>query len=371
MVLRPITREWLLVLGLLLPAGCADESSQVSGPSAPVWYEPTPREGEQAAFPRESLPEIDASAVTPVATPVSQATDGKYGIGASLSGFRPFPADDPWNTDISRAEVDPQSSQILTYIGLDGHLHPDFGSGTWNGARIGIPYIVVPGDQPRVTVKYEAYGDESDPGPFPLPFNTPVEGDPHDEGDRHAVVIDRDNLKLYELFRAFPVNGGASWRADSGAIFDLRTNTQRPRGWTSADAAGLPIFPGLVRYDEVGEQKEIKHALRFTLSRTRRAFVPPASHWASSQEHPLLPPLGMRVRLKASVSLDDYPESVRVILQALKTYGMILADNGSNWFISGSPDERWDNDELRLLRRIKVRDLEILKMEGLVTPYTF
>ncbi len=301
----------------------------------------------------------------------SRTEDQRYGIGASLNGFRPFPEDDPWNIDISQAEVDPDSARILAYIGLEGRLHPDFGSGTWNGSAIGIPYIVVPGDQPRVTITYEAHGDESDPGPFPLPFNTPVEGDPHEAGDRHAIVVDRDNWMLYELYRAFPIQGGARWRAESGAVFDLQSNTKRPLGWTSADAAGLPIFPGLVRYDEVAEQQEIRHALRFTLSRTRRAFVPPASHWASAEEHPLLPPMGMRVRLKADLPIDHYPQSARIILQALKTYGMILADNGSDWFLSGAPDERWDNEELATLKRIKPRDFEILKMDGLVTPHTF
>lgn len=386
---------FLLICGLcgLVSAGCQDSTTEPSADSKPIWYEPPQDDLQEMPLLDEirkqddvmtnnmtgvdSLPtrSVHPTAETPLPTdntPQKTAADSaKYGIGVSLDGFRPFPNDDPWNQNISQAEVDPQSDQILAYIGLGGNLHPDFGSGTWNGSKIGIPYIVVPGDQPRVTIRYEAYGDESDPGPYPLPFNTPVEGDPHDAGDRHAIVIDRDHKILYELYRAFPINGGASWRADSGAIFDLQTNTQRPRGWTSADAAGLPIFPGLVRYDEVGEQKEIRHALRFTLDETRRAFVPPASHWASSNEHPLLPPLGMRVRLKKEVPLDDYPESARVILQALKTYGMILADNGSDWFVSGCPDERWNNDELQTLKRIKVKDLEILKMDGLVTPYSF
>ncbi len=358
------------ILGLMLLVcslmGC--EQSEIVEEGEAVWYEP---EG-QIDQPEEisSVPMNTESEVF-VLKSESIHEDKKYGIGVSLNGFRPFPDDDPWNQKIDQAEVDPKSDQMLAYIGLHGQLHPDFGSGTWEGAKIGIPYIVVPGDQPHVSVNYEAYGEESDAGPFPLPFETPVEGEPFDRGDRHAIVIDRDNWVLYELYRAFPQNGGASWLADSGAIFDLKKNTKRPRGWTSADAAGLPIFPGLVRYEEVGERKEIRHAIRFTLDNTRQAFVPPASHWASSDNNPLLPPLGMRVRLKQGFDVSKFPADVQVILQCLKTYGMILADNGSDWFISGSPDERWNNDELRTLRQVKVKDLEIIKMDGLKTPYNF
>lgn len=386
MSLSSVLIRVLVLFTMLFLIGC-DASRENSTHSRGEWYEPAEKSSETLPLfsPLESQPsqtrtensatqptsDLDDRNVNSADTQVSSTSAEHYGIGASLHGFRPFPEDDPWNTDISQAEVDPDSARILAYIGLEGRLHPDFGSGTWNGSAIGIPYVVVPGDQPRVTITYEAHGDESDPGPFPLPFNTPVEGDPHEAGDRHAIVVDRDNWMLYELYRAFPVQGGARWRAESGAVFDLQNNTQRPLGWTSADAAGLPIFPGLVRYDEVGEQQEIRHALRFTLSRTRRAFVPPASHWASAEDHPLLPPMGMRVRLKADVPIDHYPESARIILQALKTYGMILADNGSDWFLSGTPDERWDNEELATLKRIKPRDFEILKMDGLITPHTF
>ncbi len=357
-----------LSLIALLPSGC-DDGGHPPAQTEAVWYE---SKYDQAKV------DLPASSSRPAPQSSSESTAVKaeedsdlYGPGASLNGFRPFPDSDPWNQRIDESPVDPSSDQILAYIGLDGHLHPDFGAGTWQGSKIGIPYIVVPGDEPKVTVEYQAYGDQSDQGPFPIPFDTPVEGDPYDRGDRHAIVIDRDNWVLYELFRAFPQNGGARWTADSGAIFDLKTNTVRPKGWTSADAAGLPIFPGLVRYDEVGEQKEIRHAIRFTLAETRRAFVPPASHWASSKEHPLLPPLGMRVRLRKDFDTTGYADDVKVILTCLKRYGMILADNGSDWFISGAPDERWNNDELRQLRKVKVSDLEIIKMDGLTTPYNF
>ena len=369
--------------------GCGSGSEEKTAESKSLWYQPETEPSSEVAaeksqndvaeMPTQLLESVSPpEVVKPLKTvekteerPEPKKTSGvKYGIGASLDGFRPFPADDAWNQEISKAEVDENSDRILAYIGLDGHLHPDFGSGTWNGCPIGIPYIVVPGDQPRVTVEYTAYGDESDPGPFPIPFETPVEGAPGTDGDRHAIIIDRDNFVLYELYRAFPKKEGAKWEADSGAIFNLKTNTKRPQGWTSADAAGLPIFPGLVRYDEVAKQKKISHALRFTLAKTRRAYVAPASHWASSDNNPLLPPLGMRVRLKAEVDISDYPAEAQVILQALKQYGMILADNGSDWFISGCPDERWDNDILRALRKIKVHQLEILKMEKIVTPYS-
>ena len=182
------------------------------------------------------------------------------------------------------------------------------------------------------------------------------------------IVIDRDNWKLYELYRAFPVNGGASWNADSGAVFDLNSNALRPAGWTSADAAGLPIFPGLVRYDEVFEQQEIKHAIRFTAQITRRAYVHPARHWASSNTGVDRPPMGMRVRLKASVNISGYSPAMQVILRALKKHGMILADNGSNWFISGAPDPRWNDSELNTLKSIKGSDFEVVRMGTIVTP---
>jgi hypothetical protein len=288
------------------------------------------------------------------------------GSGTALGGRRPFPDDDPWNRDISQDPVDPLSDLLIERIGRHKPLHPDFGSGRWKGAKIGIPYVVVSGDQPKVPVVYQAYGDESDPGPFPIPPDAPIEGHPNLDGDRHVLVIDRDNWKLYELFRAFPVADGRMWRADSGAVFDLETNTSRPEGWTSADAAGLPIFPGLVRYDEVVEMKEIRHALRFTVSRTRRAYVPPASHWASRETDPGLPPMGMRVRLKADYDISGFPPEVQVILKALKRYGMILADNGSDWFISGAPDPRWDDAALRTLKRVRGEDFEVIQMEGLV-----
>ncbi len=282
------------------------------------------------------------------------------GAGASLRGKRVFPVDNPWNLDISAAPVDPNSGKLIASIGLDKTLHPDFGT-EWEGVPNGIPYIVVSGSQKRVPTIFE-YADESDPGPYPIPPDAPIEGGPKGEGDRHVIVIDRDNWKLYELFDAHPVKGGASWKAVGGAVFDLSSNALRPAGWTSADAAGLPVFPGLVRYDEVHELKAITHALRFTAQRTRRAYVHPARHFASDDPNPNLPPMGMRVRLKDSFDIAKFSPAMQVILRALKKYGMILADNGSDWYLSGSPDPRWNDDDLRTLRSLKGSDFEVVRM---------
>ncbi len=298
--------------------------------------------------------------------PVPQPTP-ELGSGASLRGKQIFPFDNPWNQDISNSPVDPNSNNLIAGMGLNANLHPDFGT-VWNGAPNGIPYIVVSGTQTKVPINFTAFGSQSDPGPYPVPANAPVEGGPNGTGDRHVLVIDRDNWKLYELYRAFPINNGASWNGDSGAVFDLNSNALRPAGWTSADAAGLPIFPGLVRYDEVFEQQEIKHAIRFTAQITRRAYVHPARHWASTNTSVDRPPMGMRVRLKASVDISGYSPRMQVILRALKKYGMILADNGSNWFISGAPDPRWNDSELNTLKQIKGSNFEVVKMENIVTP---
>jgi hypothetical protein len=286
------------------------------------------------------------------------------GAGASLRGARMFPADNPWNTDISRMPVDPHSDALIQSIGLDKSLHPDFGT-VYQGAPNGIPYVVVPGSQKKVRVQFR-YADESDPGPYPIPGDAPIEGGPNSKGDRHVLVIDRDHWKLYELFSAFPQRDG-SWKAGSGAIFDLKSNALRPAGWTSCDAAGLPVFPGLVRYDEVVEQGEIHHALRFTVTRSRRAYVAPARHFASSRTDANLPPMGMRVRLKASVDVSKFPPTARVILAALQRYGMIVADNGGDWYVSGAPDPRWSDDEISTVKRIKGRDFEVVHMGTLVT----
>jgi hypothetical protein len=281
----------------------------------------------------------------------------------SLGGRVPFPSTSPWNTDISGMPVDPNSANLLASIGLKTGLHPDFGT-VWNGAPNGIPYVVVSASHPQVPITFTAYGDESDPGPYPVPPDAPIEGGPSSNGDRHVLVVDTDNWQLYELYSAFP-DGSGGWLAGSGAVFDLSSDNPRPAGWTSADAAGLPIFPGLVRYDEAAELNQIAHALRFTCQRTRRAYVAPARHWASSSTNPNLPPMGMRVRLKATFDTSGFPSVVQVILAALKTYGMFVADNGSNWYVSGAPDPRWSDDELATLRNVHGSDFEVVQMSGL------
>jgi hypothetical protein len=276
-----------------------------------------------------------------------------------------FPVDNPWNREIWRDPVDPNSQAILTTIGIEKSLHPDFGT-TYQGSPNGIPFVVVGGKQPRVPVQFD-YKDESDPGPYPIPPDAAIEGGPAAKGDRHVLVIDRDAWKLYELWSARPDAGGKSWRAGSGAIFDLNSNQLRPAGWTSADAAGLPVFAGLVRYDEVVEKKAIPHALRFTCVRTRRAYIAPATHFASKLIDPHLPPMGMRVRLRADYDISGFPAEAQVILAALKKFGMLLADNGSDWFLSGAPDPRWNDEALQTLKRVKGRDFEVVKMGALIT----
>jgi hypothetical protein len=271
------------------------------------------------------------------------------GESADMAGLQVFPPDNPWNQDISGLPAHPNSAALIASMGEDTGLHPDFGT-VWEGAPIGIPYTVVDADTPMVEVFFE-YADESDAGPYPVPADALVEGGPNADGDLHVLLVDRTANKLYELFYAFRQSDG-SWTAGSGAIFDLSSNGLRPPFWTSADAAGLPIFPGLVRYDEVAGRGEITHALRFTVSRTRRAFIPPATHFASEDTNADLPPMGLRVRLKADYDISGYSPNVQVILRALKKYGMFVADNGSDWYISGAPDSRWDDDELHELGQV-------------------
>lgn len=277
-------------------------------------------------------------------------------LHTTIGSVEIFPASNEWNQRIDQLPVHRLSQVWLRSIGIDKGLHPDFGT-TWRGAPNGIPFVVVRSDHPKVPVAFE-YADESDPGPYPIPSNPPIEGGPNAplDSDRHVIMIDPQRKLLYELFQVIPdpIHG---WRAGSGAIFDLSRNHHRPIGWTSADAAGLPIFPGLVRYDEVAAG-EIRHALRFTVARTQRAYIFPARHFASRSNDPNLPPMGLRLRLRADFDVSKFPPSARVILIALQRYGMLLADNGSDWFISGTPDTRWNDSELATLKQIKGRDLE-------------
>jgi hypothetical protein len=270
---------------------------------------------------------------------------------ATIAGCPVFPAGNPWNQRVDSLPVHPRSDAIVQSIGLEKTVHPDFGSGRYEGRPIGIPYQVVARDAKRSRVRFE-YADESDRGPYPIPRRPKIEGG----GDRHMLMVQRGSCRLYELFAA---RKRGRWTAGSGAIFNLRSNALRPRGWTSADAAGLPIFPGLARYPEVASG-EIRHALRFTVSRTRRAFVFPARHYASSLTDPDLPAMGQRLRLKRSVRIDGMPAQARVVARALQRYGMLVADNGSDWSISGAPHPRWDNDDLRALKRLRGSDFEVV-----------
>jgi hypothetical protein len=264
-----------------------------------------------------------------------------------------------WNQRVDRAPVARDSATLIRSIGLSAGFHADFGSGRWEGAPIGIPWTTVGAGQARVPLTFD-YAGESDRGPYPIPRDAPIEGGPRGDGDRHVIVVDRSTCKLYETFDAHPLAGGARWRAGSGAVFDLRGgDAQRPRGWTSADAAGLPILPGLARYEEVAAGA-IEHALRFTAPRTRNSFIAPARHFASDSGDRALPPMGLRVRLKRSVSLRGLPPQARVLAVAMKRYGLLLADNGSPWYVSGAPHPRWDNDQLHALDRLSGRDFEVV-----------
>jgi hypothetical protein len=325
----------------------------------------TDRHLSRRAFHAAALAGAAGLAAARVLVAQEPTTAAGFGAGAALGTRRVFPADNAWNRDVSGDLVDRLSTAILRRVGLDKPLHPDFGT-VYEGHPNGIPYVVVPGDQRRVPVKFRSAG-ESDPGPYPVPAGAPIEGGADARGDRHVLVIDRDHWKLYELFIAFSEPGGRGWSADSGAVFDLTSNAVRPAGWTSADAAGLPIFPGLARYDEVVQQGVVRHAFRFTVVRTRRGYIPPARHFASRLTNPDLPPMGLRVRLRASYDLGRFPSQARVILQVLKTHGMLLADNGGDWYLSGAPDPRWDNDDLATLKRVKVRDFEVVRMGEVVT----
>ncbi len=286
---------------------------------------------------------------------------------ASLNGFVPFPSDNLWNTDISNAPVDPNSANYINYIGATTPLHPDFGKGLYDGQYMGIPYQIEAGTQPMVPVKITESASQSDPGPMPIPANALIEGYPKPgNGDRHVLVLDSGGCWLYELYYAHIKDG--AWYAGSTAIWDMTINEQRPYTWTSADAAGLPIFVGLVRYDEVAAGA-INHAVRYTLPVTQEAFTPPASHWASNVTDANAPPMGMRLRLQASFDISGYSRANQVILTALKQYGMILADNGgSDIFITGMPDDNWNNNDLHALTGITASSFDVISVDPLYTP---
>jgi hypothetical protein len=307
---------------------------------------------------------LTASIPAHAAVPCSSMSTG---IDAKLNGYVPFPAASPWNQTIASAPVDPNSSAMIGYIGSSVGMHPDFGSGTYAGSIIGIPYVVVDGTQPPVKVNLGTYAAESDPGPMPIPSYAEWQGYPLlGVGDRHVIVLDRSNCMEYDLYAGVKQTDG-SWNAGGAAVWDMTAIEQRPYTWTSADAAGFAVFPGLVRYDEV-VAGAINHALSFTLAHSREAFIPPASHWASTSTDHRTAPMGMRMRLKANFDISGFPPEVQVILTALKKYGMIMTDNGASMFLSGVPDSRWNNTNLHELKQVTASDFEVVLMSPVYTP---
>jgi hypothetical protein len=281
----------------------------------------------------------------------------------TVGGCPLFPADNIWNRDISTLPIHRNSANYIASIGPTGTLHVNFGAGLYGGIPIGMPYIVVPGSQPYRPVNFTKYGDESDAGPYPIPPNAPIEGGSQSSGDRHVIVVDSGTCKLYEMFESYPQSDG-SWNAGNGVVWNLNSDALRPSNWTSADAAGLPILPGLVRYDEVASGI-INHALRFTVNSAQRAYLWPARHSGSSSTNPNLPPMGLRLRLKANVNISSFSRTNQIILTALKRYGMIVADNGTSWVMSGAPDNRWNNHDLYKLEAIPGSDFEAIDESNL------
>jgi hypothetical protein len=341
---------WMVSRPRAEPAGVA--SAVVATVGAPSWSAVPGAAATTRAAPTKvaAKPTATRARVAPKPTvalpPVS---------GVSLRGCPSLPANDVWHADVSRLPVAAGSSRYVASIGTGRTVHADFGSRTWDGGPIGIPVTYVPGGQARVRVSFD-YADESDPGPYPIPRAALVEGGPGADGDRHVLVVDTAACRLYELFAAHP-NADGSWHAGSGAVYDLRSSRLRPAGWTSADAAGLPITPGLVRYEEVAAGR-VTHAIRVTVPRSQNRYVWPARHAASDSGDTALPPMGLRLRLKASVNTARLPAQARIIAQAMKTYGVIVADNGSPWFIGGAPDPHWDNDALAALAGLTGVDFE-------------
>jgi len=352
-------RQWprrtlpaLLVLAALAAVGCSGDGDgagdQLTGAAATDGSGSAPT----TASPSGSVPpEVSA---TSTAGPNPKPSTGACPI---------FPADNIWHRDVSRLPVRSNSAAVIANIGLDDTMHADFGSGLWDGGPIGIPITTVRSGQATVRVSFE-YAGESDEGPYPIPSSAKIEGGPNADGDRHVILLDKADCRAYELFAAYPQSDG-TWRAGSGAIFNLRSNALRPRGWTSADAAGLSILAGLVRYEEVAAG-HVDHAIRITAPRTATSYVWPARHAASSLTDANLPQLGMRLRLRANVAIADLPRQARVVATAMKKYGVIIADNGSPWYISGAPDERWDNDALHALDRLTGGDFEVVDIRGLM-----
>jgi hypothetical protein len=336
---------WVAVAALAVLAACGTDRP---GPA-------TPAGGLPAAA-------AAAASAAPGAAPTGRPASPSASPSAS-GACQIFPADNVWHADVSRLPVRADSAKLVASIGTGSPVHADFGAGEWDGGPIGIPITSVPAGTAGVRVSFE-YADESDSGPYPIPKNAKIEGGPNADGDRHIILLDRARCRAYELYDAHPNGGG--WRAGSGAVYDLRANKLRPRGWTSADAAGLPILPGLVRYEEIAAGR-IDHAIRITAPRTRNTYIWPARHAASADASASLPPMGLRLRLKSSVDISKLPKQARIVAEAMRRYGVILADNGSPWYISGAPDEHWDNDALHALGGLQGSDFEAVDTASLVS----
>jgi hypothetical protein len=329
-----------LFVAVLLVTGCTART--------PVPPSPSP----SASPPPVAVPSASSAAPLAAAPP-----------GTGLRGCPDLPADNVWHADVTRLPVLANSTAYVAAIGTAAHVKADFGAGLWDGGPIGIPVTYVGAGQPRVPVSFD-YADESDRGPYPIPRDALVEGGPNASGDRHVLVVDTSACRLYEMWDSHP-NPDGSWHAGSGAVFDLRGNGLRPAGWTSADAAGLPVVPGLVRYEEVAAGR-IDHAIRVTVPHTRNGYVWPARHAASSSSNGALPPMGLRLRLKSTVDISRLPVQARVVAQAMRTYGVMVADNGSAWYLSGAPDNRWNNDALRALGTLTGADFEAVDTSRLM-----
>ena len=352
----------------LAPTTTATPAAPAELPRTPQ----TPMSSAPRAAATTAAATTPATGGTPVADPAPAADPAPppaagprpvNGTPTSLGRCSLFPRSSYWYANVSTLPVHPSSAGFVASIGASSGLKADFGSGLWDGGPIGIPYVVVGAGQPKVPVSFE-YADESDPGPYPIPADAPVEGGATSGGDRHVLVVDQTDCRLYETWSTFRDGGG--WRAGSGAVFDLSSNALRPAGWTSADAAGLPILPGLVRFDEVAAGR-IDHAIRITVPRTQKRYVWPARHFASSRTDANLPPMGLWLRLRAGYDTSGFPREAQVILEALKQHGAIVADNGSAWYLSGAPDERWDNDALATLRRVPGSAFEAVDTSSLVS----
>ena len=333
---RPVARRGGPTSSTSTSSSTALVTTTTSGATTTSTAGPTSATSARASAPRTT------SAPRPAQPPVAAG-------GPTIAGCSLFPADNPWRRDISGDPLDAHSAAWVTSVGPSTHLHPDFGS----NPSYGIPYVVVPATQAKVPITFTAYGDESDPGPYPVPPNAPIEA-----GSDHHVLVASGDCHLYEMYNAAP-DGRGGWNADSGAVFDLRSDRLRPDTWTSADAAGLPILPGLVRLDEI-QAGHIDHALRFTVSRTQRGFIHPATHQAGSTTDPNVPPMGARFRLRASFDTNAFHGAARVVLECLKRYGMFVADNGSNWYISGATDGRWNDDDLDQLKTVPGSAFEVV-----------